>query len=141
MLLNQSSDRIKLIKETAMLEGITQEQFNNIQSPRVLNTHFPFSLLPKEITKHKAKIIFVQRNPKDICVSYYNHHFKILEYGYTGVWDHYVPRFLKGLGKLVNFFLTSGDFCGLLLTFAYSLDPDHERQNVGLDLDPNRLKL
>ena len=101
MLLNQSSDRIRLIKETAMLEGVTQEQFNNISSPRVLNTHFPFSLLPKEIIKHKTKIIFVQRNPKDICVSFYNHHSKVLEYNYTGSWEHYVTRFLKGLGKFL----------------------------------------
>ena len=29
--------------------------------------------------------------------------------------------------------------CGILLTFANSLDPDQDRQNVGPDLDPNRL--
>ena len=31
------------------------------------------------------------------------------------------------------------DFCHLLITFANSLDPDQDRQNVGPDLDPNRL--
>lgn len=48
-----------------------------------------------------SKIIFVQRNPKDICVSYYNHHKKIVEYDYDGKFDDYVNRFLKGLGKPV----------------------------------------
>ena len=33
------------------------------------------------------------------------------------------------------------DFCSLLITFANSLDPDQDRQNVGRDLDPNRLTL
>lgn len=99
MLLNQTSDRVKLIKETAMLEGISQEQFNNIPSPRVLNTHLPFSLLQNGLLKHKCKIIFVQRNPKDICVSFYNHHCKILEYEFNGTWENYVQRFMKGLGK------------------------------------------
>ena len=35
--------------------------------------------------------------------------------------------------------LASGDFCHLLITIASSLDPDQDRQNVGLDLDPNCL--
>ena len=32
-------------------------------------------------------------------------------------------------------------FCHLLITFANSLDPDQDRQNVGPDLDLNRLTL
>ena len=35
----------------------------------------------------------------------------------------------------------SRDFCRLLITFAKSLDPDQDRQNVGPDLDPNRLTI
>ena len=31
--------------------------------------------------------------------------------------------------------------CRLLITFAYRLDPDQARQNVGPDLDPNYLTL
>ena len=38
-------------------------------------------------------------------------------------------------------FPASGDFCHLLIIFANSLDPDQDRQNVGPDLDPNRLTL
>ena len=38
-------------------------------------------------------------------------------------------------------FLGGGDFCHLLITFANSLDPDQDRQNVGPDLDPNCLTL
>ena len=41
---------------------------------------------------------------------------------------------------LALFFFASGDFC-LLITFANSLDPDQDRQNVGPDLDPNCLTL
>ena len=36
--------------------------------------------------------------------------------------------------KSSNSFHASGDFCHLLITFANSLDPDQERQNVGPDL-------
>ncbi|XP_060567602.1 sulfotransferase 1C2-like isoform X2 [Ruditapes philippinarum] len=97
MLVNQSADRVKLIKETSMLEGVTQTMFDNVASPRVLNTHLPLRLLPKDILKMNSKIIFVQRNPKDICVSFYNHHKKIIEYDYDGKFENYVKRFLNGL--------------------------------------------
>ena len=38
-------------------------------------------------------------------------------------------------------FLACNDFCLLLITFANSLDPEHDRQNVGPDLDTNSLTL
>ena len=43
----------------------------------------------------------------------------------------------------VNSYLlpASGDLCHLLIIFANGLDPDQDRQNVGPDLDPNRLTL
>ena len=40
-----------------------------------------------------------------------------------------------------NFVLASSDFCHLLITFANSLDPDQDRQNVCPGLDPNHLIL
>ena len=40
-----------------------------------------------------------------------------------------------------NSFLASSDFCCLLITFANSLDPDQDQQNVQPDLEPNRLTL
>ena len=40
-----------------------------------------------------------------------------------------------------NSFHASGDFCCLLITFANSLDPDQDQQNVGTDLDQNCVTL
>ena len=45
------------------------------------------------------------------------------------------------VSRVINSFLACGNFCRLLITFANSLDPDQDRQNVGPDLDPNRLTL
>ena len=47
----------------------------------------------------------------------------------------------KNLMSLLKSFLAYGDFSCLLITFANSLDPDQDRQNVGPDLDPNYLTL
>ena len=46
----------------------------------------------------------------------------------------------QGVVKLSSF-AASGDFCPLLITFAYSLDPDQARQDIGPDLEPNCLTL
>ena len=43
--------------------------------------------------------------------------------------------------KFTRSMLTRGDFCHLLTTFASSFEPDHDRQYVGPDLDPNSLTL
>ena len=42
---------------------------------------------------------------------------------------------------LLNSFLASGNFCCQLITIANSSEPEQDRQNVGPDLDPNRLPL
>ena len=43
--------------------------------------------------------------------------------------------------KHLDSFLSSGNFCHLLITFANSLDPDQVRRKVVPDLDPNGLTL
>ena len=45
------------------------------------------------------------------------------------------------VSKLFAFFLASSDFCNLPITFANSLDPDKDQQNVGPDLNSNCLTL
>ncbi|XP_018577024.1 sulfotransferase 1 family member D1-like [Anoplophora glabripennis] len=49
------------------------EYVNNLPSPRFIKTHLAYPLLPSEISKVKPKIIYIIRNPKDVCVSYYFH--------------------------------------------------------------------
>ncbi|XP_030749750.1 sulfotransferase family cytosolic 1B member 1-like [Sitophilus oryzae] len=66
----------------------------NQKSPVCIKTHLPFNLLPKAIqdgTK-RPKIIYIARNPKDTCLSYY-HHAKLLE-GYTGDFETFCRLFL-----------------------------------------------
>ena len=41
-------------------------------SPRTIKTHYPFTLLPPGLLD-TCKVIFVCRNVKDVCVSYFHH--------------------------------------------------------------------
>ncbi|XP_033752388.1 sulfotransferase 4A1-like isoform X2 [Pecten maximus] len=56
-------------KESCMLEFRTPEQIDSISSSRVLNSHLLPRQLPTCLHNSRNKIIFIQRNPKDISVS------------------------------------------------------------------------
>ncbi|KAK4875063.1 hypothetical protein RN001_011485 [Aquatica leii] len=64
--------------------------------PRLIKTHLPWDLLPKDICdgrKH-PKIVYITRNPIDTCVSYF-HHCKLIE-GYRGNFTEFSNLFLSG---------------------------------------------
>uniref|UniRef100_T1JAZ7 Sulfotransferase domain-containing protein n=1 Tax=Strigamia maritima TaxID=126957 RepID=T1JAZ7_STRMM len=44
----------------------------NLESPRYIKTHYPYSLLPQSIVDKNCKIVYTIRNPKDTLVSYYH---------------------------------------------------------------------
>jgi len=56
------------------------EYLKQHDNPRFIKTHLPFSLLPDEMQNgnKSPKIIYITRNPKDVCVSYM-HHGKLLQ--------------------------------------------------------------
>ena len=99
LLVRRKAERIPEIKETAMIEGLTEEIFDSMAAPRVINTHVDFQYLPKDLFAKRCKIVYILRNPKDIAVSYYNHHKKLLMYEFDGPWDNYFQRFMQGNGK------------------------------------------
>lgn len=82
----------------------------SLPSPRILKTHLSVKMLPEEVLKKNAKLIYVSRNPRDVCVSFY-HHWKLF-HGWQGSFDtffdgfvgdvcgHYAPFFNHVLGYL-----------------------------------------
>ncbi|XP_053683055.1 luciferin sulfotransferase [Sabethes cyaneus] len=43
----------------------------NLPSPRYVKSHLPWQLLPMQMDTVRPKMIYIARNPKDLCVSYY----------------------------------------------------------------------
>ncbi|KAH3851359.1 hypothetical protein DPMN_093839 [Dreissena polymorpha] len=73
MLQKRSTDYEKKVKEFAFLDHRDISTLADLPSPRVLNCHYPRHLTPKEVLSKGIKIVHVQRNFKDVCVSAYHH--------------------------------------------------------------------
>ncbi|CAN8017324.1 unnamed protein product [Ixodes persulcatus] len=72
------------------------------QRPRVIYTHLPFHLTP---FSPSAQYIYVARNPKDCCVSFY-HHIKAIR-GHCfqdGTFDEYFELFVEGLTDFGSYY-------------------------------------
>ena len=78
------------------------ELSKNLPRPRHMKTHLPFNLLPKQIRtgEKKPRIIFVHRNPKDVCVSFY--HFQNM-HGLNNDFEKHLEFFLNDSSKLKYF--------------------------------------
>ncbi|XP_064596369.1 sulfotransferase 1C4-like [Liolophura sinensis] len=63
-------------------------------SPRIITTHLPFELCPRESQEGKGKIILVIRNPKDVVVSHYLFHQKVNPKAWSNfAWDDFLQVF------------------------------------------------
>ncbi|PAA87636.1 hypothetical protein BOX15_Mlig009372g2, partial [Macrostomum lignano] len=93
-LLSRQCHQRPVNKEKLMLEFVELPVLNAQPSPRLLNCHLPWPLLPKQILQSNGvKIICPIRNPKDVAVSLYHHYTRIADYKYNGKFQ----AFLKGL--------------------------------------------
>lgn len=62
--------------------------------PRIVCTHLPFHLTPHH---ERTKYVYVARNPKDCCVSFFEHTKAFPSYGFQdGTFDEYFEIFLSG---------------------------------------------
>ncbi|XP_067007721.2 luciferin sulfotransferase [Anabrus simplex] len=69
------------------------ESVQLLPSPRYLKTHLPWELLPTQLSTVKPKIIYVARNPKDMCVSFY--HYCMLIHNLKGSFEDFCELFLR----------------------------------------------
>ncbi|XP_055863260.1 sulfotransferase 1A1-like [Biomphalaria glabrata] len=83
-------------KESHMMEYNTVEQIDALPSPRVLNNHMHWDMQPRDLVDKKIKTVFFYRNPKDVAVSFFNHHRKFKDYDYKGTFNNYLQRLVQG---------------------------------------------
>lgn len=103
--------------------GDSVENITKMPRPRYIKTHLPWDLLPRQFHEKKPKvmtqhieknrdyslrnidfctlqIIYVTRNPKDICVSYY--YYCQTFHGMNGSFDDFAKLMLRDSGTLSN---------------------------------------
>lgn len=95
MLLRGSADYHPSMKEAQMMELSDVTAMADLTSPRVFNTHLRFRQLPKDMLSRKCKIIFVERNPKDMAVSRYCHNLKG-NVALSGTFGAYLQLYIEG---------------------------------------------
>lgn len=79
---------------STFLEKLGLDAIEKCARPRIVFTHLPFQLVP---FSDDAKYIYVIRNPKDCCVSFYHHTKTIPAYKFQdGTFDEYFEIFLDG---------------------------------------------
>ncbi|XP_065360809.1 luciferin sulfotransferase-like isoform X1 [Calliphora vicina] len=69
------------------------ESADKASSPRVLKSHLPAHLIPKQIWEKKSKIIYCARNPKDMVVSYFHFHRGL------GTWQGDINEFVEDISN------------------------------------------
>ncbi|XP_042242248.1 luciferin sulfotransferase-like [Homarus americanus] len=74
------------------LPGNTWRILNTMPAPRTIKCHLQKPILPKKIWEVKPKVVYVCRDPRDVCISYYFHSIKLD--GYQGELSDFVELFL-----------------------------------------------
>lgn len=71
----------------------------NFNSPRIIKTHLPFSLLSPSVMTTRARVIYIARNPKDMLISYYYLYRKISDLGFRSDFSRFFELFERDLRK------------------------------------------
>ncbi|XP_067666469.1 sulfotransferase 1B1-like [Haliotis asinina] len=96
MLRSGNSTVIKEVMEGHITDFMPLDHIAKQASPRTLTTHRYPQELQKETFELGCKIVYLVRDPKDICVSYYNHLSQLKPLEYEGQFSDFVPLFLEG---------------------------------------------
>ncbi|GFT92081.1 sulfotransferase 1C2 [Nephila pilipes] len=85
---------LEIYRDTAFLEMAGAAGAETMKRPGSLKTHLPFHLAP---WSSSAKYIFIARNPKDCCVSFYHHTENTPAYRFKdGTFDDFFELFING---------------------------------------------
>ena len=97
MLLTQKAQYSSVKPEESFLELYASlEIIDNLESPRLFMTHLPYRYLPEQLREGKGKIVYVQRNPKDLFVSFYNFKKGKGITGQVSTWEDFFEKTVLG---------------------------------------------
>ncbi len=76
----------------------SRDELEALPSPRIFKSHMPYHMaVGGNPVENPCKYIYVARNPKDVCVSYFRFESdKSWAGNYNGPWEHWLEMFLNG---------------------------------------------
>ncbi|XP_053550611.1 sulfotransferase 1 family member D1 isoform X2 [Bombina bombina] len=89
-------DRVPFLEFAVPQIPTGTETLDASESPRVIKTHLPVHLLPKEFWEKNCKMIYAARNGKDVLVSYYHFYRMAIVHPEPGTWEEFFDTFLEG---------------------------------------------
>ncbi|RWS28637.1 sulfotransferase-like protein [Leptotrombidium deliense] len=84
---------VLLSTRSPFLEPMGAKAAESMQKPGAIKTHLPFNVVPYN---KNAKYIYVMRNPKDACVSFYYHTLRVKAHEFEGDFHDYMLTWLRG---------------------------------------------
>ncbi|KAK6180088.1 hypothetical protein SNE40_012300 [Patella caerulea] len=96
MLRSGQSDLMPGTMESSLMEALCPPMVDQLPSPRTLCTHRYPDEVPRNLTDLKCKIILLIRNPKDVCVSYFNLLREMKSVEYEGSFSDFISLFKTG---------------------------------------------
>lgn len=87
---------------TTFFELVGKERLAALPEPRIITSHLAYDLIPKS---SGARYIYVVRNPKDCCVSYFYHTQKTKAYNFEhGTFEDFLQMFIRGETSFGDYF-------------------------------------
>ena len=76
----------------------SRDELESLPSPRIFKSHMPYTMaVGGTPAESPCKHIYIARNPKDVCVSYYHFESEKSWAGeYDGPWEHWLDMFING---------------------------------------------
>ncbi|XP_046378164.2 sulfotransferase 1B1-like isoform X2 [Haliotis rufescens] len=103
MIVAGKAEYAKHWQNSAWLEYRTEEELEELASPRILHTHLLPRQLPESVWKLGCKVVCVWRNPKDCAVSYFCQESNQVwtddskdTFNFTGSWDDFLSLYQNG---------------------------------------------
>ncbi|XP_015921569.2 sulfotransferase 1E1 [Parasteatoda tepidariorum] len=112
LLLFQKGEQLKDmdLEKSPFLEMAGAKRIEIMSKPGIIKSHLPFHLIP---WSKDAKYIYVARNPKDCCVSFFHYSKHIPGNNFEGTFDQFFEYFMTGLPETVYF----GDYFDHVLSW------------------------
>ncbi len=95
MLISDKLSEDEIASSFPPIQSKSIEYAASLQSPRCVKTHLPLNMLPKGLLD-TCKVVYVARDPRDVCVSFYYHEQIRPELGFEGSFGEFVRFFKKG---------------------------------------------